>query len=241
MKYLIGNYHEITWGNIRKYLPKRKDALILDAGGGTGYWAIRLAKQGYRVVLTDIAKNMLKIAERKIRKEKLEKRVEVIEVDIRDMCCFSSNYFDMALAEGDPVSYCLDAEKAVKELTRVVKPNSYVIVSVDNKYSFISRLIKDYAFDKISNFLKTGILEEEFKFQAFTPEELKKLFETCELKVVRIIGKPILTQLIPMEKKDEIIEKNFREILKLELELCDIPSIVGFGGHLEIVGVKQSR
>ena len=42
-------YHEIIWENIKLFLPKNKDAIILDAGGGTGYWAIRLAQYGYKV------------------------------------------------------------------------------------------------------------------------------------------------------------------------------------------------
>ena len=61
-------YHEIAWENIKRFLPKRRNGLILDAGGGTGYWAIKLAKLGYRIVLTDISESMLKVAERKTRR-----------------------------------------------------------------------------------------------------------------------------------------------------------------------------
>lgn len=234
-------YHEITWENIKRFLPKGKNAVILDAGGGTGYWAIRLAKLGYGLVLTDISRNMLKIAKEKIEKEKLEEKIETEIADIRDMSYFPSNHFDMALAEGDPVSYCLDAEKAIRELARVVKPNAHVVVSVNSKYPKLPRLIRENSLDKLSHFLKTGILKAEFKFQAFTPEELKTLFETCGMKVIRIIGKPILTQLIPREEADEIIKKNFTRILRLELKFCDTPSLVGIGGHLEIVGVKPKQ
>lgn len=123
---------------------------------------------------------MLEIAEYKIKKQKLEKKIEVKKVDIRNMSCFPSNYFDMALAEGDPVSYCLRPEKAIKELARVVKPKSYVIISVDSKYPVISRLIAEESFNKIPKFIKTGILEYEHKFQAFSPEELGNLFNAMD-------------------------------------------------------------
>ena len=232
-------YHEITWHNIKQFLPERKSAVILDAGGGTGYWTIRLAKLGYRIVLTDIAENMLKVAREKIRAVDLQAKVETRIVDIRDMSCFKSDYFDMALAEGDPVSYCLDAEKAIKELTRVVRPRTHVIVSVDSKYSMVPRLIAERSFDELSKLLRTGFLKGDFDFQAFTPEELKTLLESCGLKVVRIIGKPVLTQFIPKEERNEIVEENFTKLLKLELRFCDTPSLVGLGGHLEIVGIKQ--
>lgn len=234
-------YDEITWYNIKRFLPKKKNALVLDAGGGTGYWTIKLAKLGYKVVLTDISKEMLKIAEAKINKLKLAKKIEVKRVDIRDMSCFDSNSFDMALAEGDPISYCLKPKKAVRELVRVVKPNSYVIVSVDSKYPAISRLIMKKSFNKLSKFLEDGILEYEdkFKFQAFSSEELRKLFEDNGLKVIRVIGKPVLVELIPREKREEIIKEHFRKILNLELKFCDNPNLIGIGGHLEIVGMKR--
>lgn len=241
-------YHEITWNNIKQFLPKRKNAVILDAGGGTGYWAIRLAKRGYRVVLTDISRNMLKVAHRKIESEGLQGEIETRIVDIRNMNCFPSDSFDMAIAQGDPVSYCLNAEKAVRELARVVKADAHVVASVDSKYNMIHQILipnaieerfSKQALDKMSLFLRTGFLRTDYEFQAFTPEELKALFETCGLRVLRIIGKPVLTQFIPREKRDEIVGNHFRRVLKLELNLCDVPSLVGIGGHLEIVGVKQ--
>ena len=236
-------YNDITWCNVERFLPRRKDAVILDAGGGTGYWSIRLAKLGYKVVLADISENMLKVAEDKIKTAKLEDRIETKTVDIRDMSCFKSNSFDLALAEGDPVSYCLDAEKAISELARVVKRRANVIVSVDSKYPMISHFVAEHSFDELAKFLRSSILDSRdgaFRMQAFTPEELRILFESCGLAVVKIIGKPILVQSIPKEKRNEIIRANFKQILKSELDFCDVPSIIGLGGHLEIVGKKRN-
>jgi len=198
---------EIPREFIKKYI--KKTDVVLDAGGGTGYWAIKLGKLGYKVVLTDISENMLKVAKEKTEKEGLQDRIETKLVDIKDMSCFPSNHFNMALAEGDPVSYCLDAKKAIEELTRVTKVNGNIIVSVDSKYPTISWMISNRSFDKIPEFTESGIakggtkgtLAGEFDFQTFTPEELKELFEVCGLRVVRIIGKPILIQLVSREKK----------------------------------------
>ena len=124
-------------------------------------------------------------------------------------------------------------------LDRTVKLNSPVIVSVDSKYPLISRLIAENSFNKLHTFTKTGILKREHKFQAFAPEELRKIFENMGLKVVKIIGKPVLVQLIPKEEREEIIKKHFRKILNLELKFCDKSSLIGIGRHLEIVGIKQ--
>lgn len=242
-------YNEITWSNMKRFLPKNKSAVVLDAGGGTGYWAIRLARYGYKVILTDISDIMMKVAQRKIEKENLQHKIETRIVDIRDLSCFPSEYFDLVIAQGDPVSYCLDAEKALRELSRTVKINSHVIISVDNKYSMILRFIRDRSFDKLTKFLRNGILKQKespgslvgnFRFQAFSPEELRSIFKTCGLQVVRIIGKPILTRLIPRESREEILKEHFERVLSLELQFCDNPSLVGLGGHLEVVGLKTN-
>lgn len=203
---------------MERFLPKRNNSLILDAGGGTGYWSIKLAKQGYNMILTDISENMLKVAKEKIVKENLQDKIETKIVDIREMKCFPSNHFDLALAEGDPASYCLNPKKAINDLKRIVKPNSYVIVSVDSKYSMISGMMRIKWFDKILEFIKTGILKEPFKAQFFTPEEITTLFETCGLKVIKIIGKPILTR-IPGEQHD-IITNNFQQIMFCFVWFC---------------------
>jgi ubiquinone/menaquinone biosynthesis C-methylase UbiE len=244
-------YNEITWSNLKRFLPKKKSTVVLDAGGGTGYWAIRLAQSGFKVILTDISDIMLQVAQRKIERENLQQNIETRLVDIRDMSCFPTEHFDLVMAQGDPVSYCLDAEKAVKELARVVKTSGHVIVSVDNKYAMIPRFIRERAFDELAKLLQTGIrkLDESarapgslvggFPFQAFTPEELKSLFLTCGLQVVRIIGKPILTRLISIDIREKILKEYFESVLRVELMFCDNPSLVGIGGHLEVVGLKS--
>ena len=150
----------------------------------------------------------------------------------------------MVLSEGDPVSYCLDAKKAIRELARVAKENSYVIVSVDNKNAkfpgVVSKLAEESSLNKILEYVSSGMTSfiGEFEFQSFTPKELRDVFETCGLKVVRIIGKPILSRFIPKERGNEIISKKFKQTLDLELKICDNPSLIEISSHFEIVGRK---
>jgi len=54
---------------IRKHLPKKKDARILDAGGGTGRTTLALVRMGYQVALCDLSTGMLDVAREKLRRE----------------------------------------------------------------------------------------------------------------------------------------------------------------------------
>jgi ubiquinone/menaquinone biosynthesis C-methylase UbiE len=75
-------YDAITWEYIEPYVPKDPDALVLDAGGGTGRWTIRMARKGCKVVLVDISEGMLKIAAEKVKKEGLQNKITIKEGDI---------------------------------------------------------------------------------------------------------------------------------------------------------------
>lgn len=239
-------YEAITWENMRRYLPKHKEALILDAGGGTGRWSIPIAKLGYRLVLTDISKNMLKVTEKKIKAESLENKIELRKMDIVDMSDFNNDYFDMVMAEGDPLSYCENPDKAVKEMARVAKKGAPVLASVDNRFAKAWWSLKEGNVDEAKHIIETGEIpptRAKFPIHAFTPKELKELYEKHSLKVDRIIGKPILCQCIPREERDSLLsdEKAFSEILKLEIKFCDNENLVGLGGHIEIVGFKNGK
>jgi len=50
-----------------KYLPKNKNAKILDGAGGTGRIRLPLAKMEYSVTLCDISPGMLDVAKKKMR------------------------------------------------------------------------------------------------------------------------------------------------------------------------------
>ncbi|MBI4146579.1 class I SAM-dependent methyltransferase [Candidatus Woesearchaeota archaeon] len=88
----------ITLQFLKKHLPKR--GIILDAGGGTGPYAIELAKQGYRVVLLDLTPKHIEIAHKLIKKERLEDRIKTVVGSITDLRRFKNGTFDAVLCLG---------------------------------------------------------------------------------------------------------------------------------------------
>jgi len=233
-------YEKITWHYIEPYLPK--EGLVLDSGGGTGKWAIPIAEKGLKVVVYDISKEMLDVTLGKVKERRLEELVRVKEGDICDID-FPDNHFDFVLAEGDPISYCSNPDRAVKELSRVLKPNCFIAAGVDSLFSIVRRELR--AKQDVENAIK--ILQEKriyaeywgFQCWAFTPKDLKTLFEKHGLKVMKIVGKPVVysREMEPLLQNPEKTKKLF----EIELKLCEEESIVGFGGHLHIVARKISR
>lgn len=234
-------YREITWNTIQRFLPGSRDSLILDAGGGTGEWAIPLAELGYRVVLTDISRGMLRQARLKCEEKGL-KHVTFKRVDICEMSCFTSEHFDMILIQGDPLSYCGNAEKALAESYRVLKKGTYCIASVDSKYHMVLKFIASHMWDELDELLRTGTasFQTGFTIRYFSPHELTDLMVGAGFEPVRIVGKPVFLSLLPKDIGNKLLQegKSYEKVLELELSHGDSPSLVGYAGHLEIVGRK---
>lgn len=233
----------ITWHFITKYLPKRTSIRILDAGGGDGYWAQKLVEQGYKtIVLTDLSQGMLDEAAKRFRKLGVSHNVEFIKSDIADMKELDSDSFDFVFSQYDAVSLCLKPAKAMKELARVAKPSTYVVVSLDTKYRRVSELIEARLVDEAEVLLKTNIsYDYEFPAYNLTWEELTEYYEKAGLKVIEVVGAPVFMHqvkgdiLAKLEADPQIRER----LLKIELDHCTNTSLVNFAGHLQMIGRKQ--
>ena len=118
---------ELEWERLLKnYLPKDKDAKILDAGGGTGRMTLPLANLGYQVTLSDLSPGMLAVAKEKLQKEGLLDRVNIKEADLASLP-FNDETFDFVIRLHGAFSYP-NSLKAAKELTRVTKKGGKIIV-----------------------------------------------------------------------------------------------------------------
>lgn len=232
-------YNKITWYYIEPFLPD--DGVVLDAGGGTAKWTLPIAERGLSVVLYDISAGMLKVAKKKVIERGLDGLVTFKEGDIRDIN-FPDNTFDFVLAEGDPISYCGDPNKAVMELARVLKPRNFMAAGVDSLYSMSrNSLVRSGPEEARRVLLEKRVLSPDWGFYcwAFSPDELRRMFETNGLEVVKILGKPVVYVSRPETEALLQDESKAKKILDLELLLCEEPSLIGYGGHLHIVGRKR--
>lgn len=232
-------YDRITWCYIEPYLPEK--GVVLDAGGGTGKWTIPIAEKGLQVVLYDVSRAMLNVARRKIKEKQFENMVTFKEGDICKID-FPDNCFDFILAEGDPISYCSDPDKAVGELARVLKPSRFMAAGVDSLFNVVrGTLVRKGPEEAIKTLREKRFFSEAwgFYFRAFSPDDLRHLFEKNGLEVVKIVGKMVV--FVSRPETDALLqdEDKARKLLDLELMLCEEPSLVGYGGHLHIVARKR--
>ena len=241
-------YDAVTWKYIEPYVPIDPDALVLDAGGGTGRWTIRMARKGCKVILVDISEGTLKIAAEKVKKEGLQNKVTIKEGDITKTG-YADETFDMILCE-HALFLFKEPDNVIKELKRILKRKALLIISVHNRYvqSLVS-LPEKPSLDKVDDALsillrkRYGSMTEngEVKIYTWTPDEFRTMLERNGLHVEKIVGKGIT---MPLRISKELFMKKdypddlFNKLLQFELTLCEKPDALALAGHLQAITYK---
>lgn len=231
---------------------------MLDAGGGPGRYTIELAKLGYDVVLLDLTPELLEIAEKRIKKARVGKKVkEVLQGSIDNLSMFGDNTFDAVICLG-ALSHLLTEQqraKAIDELTRVAKKNAPIFVSVIGRLAILVCALVHWP-EEIEN----GRLYQEIyetgdyhgdrgiyaRGRSFAPchlylrEELENSFKRKNLKILEIVGLQGLATRRPKEtnrlfRKYPKAWKNWQQ---LHLRSCTYPSVVDISQHFMIICKK---
>lgn len=188
-------YEELTWNAVARVLPPAGTSWrVLDAGGGGGKFSARFAEAGHHVTVLDISAGMLDAAKAYLGSKGLLERCSFIEGSVAELP-FGDAQFDLVFSEGDPVSYCLDQyPQAMRELVRVAKPGSPVILGVDNRHEHFMFELKHGKKAEALKMLMTGRGKCPYGLPVhlFTEKELRDGMAAAGAEVDEIFGKPVM-------------------------------------------------
>ena len=241
-------YDAVTWKYLEPYVPADPNALVLDAGGGTGRWAIRMAAKGCKVVLVDAAERMLRVAEQKVKEKGFQNSITIKKGDITKTD-YADETFDMILCE-HVLFLFREPDVLIRELKRVLKKNAPLVISVQNRYvQSLSSLKGKLSLDNVEGAFKVLVTEEyeyltkdgRVKIYTWTPQEFQTMLERNGLHIEKVVGKGVT---MPSRIKQEFfLEKKhpadlFDKILQFELALCEKPDALALAGHLQATAFK---
>ncbi len=162
---------EPAW-HVQNFL-KNKTGNVLDFGSGSGRHLQKI-KNG-KMYLVDFSEEMIKLAKKKSKKEKIPAKFTVASLD---KLPFENNFFDSAIAIAS--LHCLtpkNQKKAIKELFRVLKPKAQAEIAVWNKDS---KPFKNAGKEKYISWRDKG----ERYYYLFDEKEIHKLFKDIGFKIV---------------------------------------------------------
>lgn len=162
-------------GDLESFLrivKPKKEWLVLDVATGGGHTALTFAPHVQKVIAVDLTPNMLKTAEKFIRKEEGITNVEFKQADAENLP-FEDSLFDLVTCRIAPHHFP-NCQKFVNESTRVLKNNGIL-------------LVQDHVLPKdkptaqyVDSFEK---LRDPSHNRAFSAREWREIFESSGLTI----------------------------------------------------------
>jgi len=241
-------YDAVTWKYLEPHVPTEPDAVVLDAGGGTARWAIRMAEKGCKVVLMDSSEKMLNAAAWKVKAKSLQHRITLQKGDIATTG-YADETFDMVLCE-HALFLFKEPDVAIRELKRVLKKNAALVISAQNRYvQALSSLAGKPRVDNVERAFKVLVNREhecmtedgKIKIYTWTPQEFREMLERNGLRVEKLMGK---VATMPLRVRQEFFmekthsEELFNQLLQFELILCEKSDALALAGHMQAIAFK---
>jgi SAM-dependent methyltransferase len=223
---------------IRKYI--QASDLALDAGGGTGANAILMAGLCRKVVLLDLTPAILTLAAKNVAAAGASETVELVQGDITDLRRFDDGSFTFLLCVGDAISYVLDKRfEALRELVRVVREGSILIIGCDSKLGFLRWKLAQGEMDEALTIAESSecLCGMGPRTHLYTVDEMTAMLEAAGCDLIEVASTPTFAD--TMDEGRYSAPAEWATLKALELEMCTRSELLGMGLHLLFVARKR--
>jgi S-adenosylmethionine-dependent methyltransferase len=217
---------------------------VLDAGSGTGGYALALARQGHHVCLLDFAEDMLEIAQQRVAEAGagLLGRVDFSCIPIEKLSeRFPAQGFQVVLVH-TLLEYLDEPWAVLRSLIDVLTPEGLISLLVVNPYAEAFRLAwakRDLASARQT--LTVSVSPADLfglPRHVLPPERIRQTLCDAQVEIVAEYGIRIFSDYFT---SDELADAKFLdEVKELELAAGQLEPYKRVARYLHIVGVKPS-
>jgi S-adenosylmethionine-dependent methyltransferase len=240
---------DLTWRYLTQYLPSR--GRVLEIGAATGRYTLGLAKLGYQITAVDMSDQLLEINRKRVIEAGVEKQVDFILGDARNLNGIAEKDFDAALLMG-PLYHLveeMDRKTALKEAAEHLKEDGLLFSSFISRFGIMGDLLRNLP-DWIENRAEVrGILDigknpdhvpgSGFRGYFARVEEIVPLHEALGFKTLMLAGvEPVISS--DDESYNRLLGSQRQLWLDLLHEISTEPSVLGASRHILYLGRKKS-
>ncbi len=241
----------------REIAPYCTDSsLTMDAGGGTGRWAIKLADvlKG-KIVVFDRSQDMLEKASENIKKSNVSSRIDIVEGDLAQINSFADNSVDNIVSIYSPLSFIYEQGKVAKELFRILKPDGRILIMSHGYHNALASKINNYQsspeeLQKLKNEGRVKWTSHVPELVTHSKESIEKLFLDAGFYIHKTYGLPVFVQPGPEdfdpgnEKKSSVSKylENpdiFKLVFEIEMKYNSCETVVNRGMNIFMLVEKK--
>ena len=163
-------------------LPKKSK--VLEAGCGTGNYVVSLTKMRHNVTGIEIDSKRVNIAKKYMQDYNIDPK-KIVLGDLTKLP-FKKESFDAIFCHG-VIEHIIDSNKAIEEMTRVLKKGGFAMISVPNRYTFFT--ISKILLQIVDNLFGTKLWNVGYE-KSFSQYRFKKMLEN-HLKIIDFTKKEV--------------------------------------------------
>ncbi len=228
----------------------------MDAGGGTGRWAIKLSDvlKG-KIVVFDRSQDMLAKASENIKKSNVSSRINIVEGDLTQIKSFMNNSVDNIVSIYSPLSFTYEQGRVAKELFRILKIGGRMLIMSHGYHNALASKINNYqsCLEELQELKNKG----RVKWASHVPElvthskeSIEKLFLDAGFYIHKTYGLPVFVQPGPEdfdpgnEKKSSVSKylENpdiFKLVFEIEMKYNSCETVVNRGMNIFMLVEKK--
>jgi S-adenosylmethionine-dependent methyltransferase len=238
---------ELAWENLRRFLPRDASKhRALDAGGGTGFASMQLARLGYEVVLLDGSEPMLRIARQDADACGMRSRISFCHAEtgrLREL--FAAESFNFVICH-NVLEYSEDPSTTIRGISHVLEKGGVVSVLVRNcagevlKDAVRSRDWQLAAADLDAETVVDGLYGNRMRL--FAPADVREFLGRAGLEVAAEHGVRVFFDYLGMDNPTDEI---YSQIFELESKLGARPEFFAIARYIQVIarrsGVSSSE
>jgi SAM-dependent methyltransferase len=236
----------VVWDVLRAALDARaasvgRDELdILDAGGGTGGFAVPLAELGHRVTVVDPSPDALAALERRVAEAGVSARVRAFQADTSTLAgTVEAGSHDVALCHG-VLEHVDGTVEALEAVVGCLRPVATLSVLAANRHAVVLARALAGRFDEARH----AVVDASGRWgpndpvpRRFTEEDLVALVSGAGLRVEGVHGVRVVSDLVPGALVDGE-PGALAALLALEAEAAEHPALRAVASQLHVLGTR---
>ena len=240
--------NDLTWRYLDQYLPAQ--GAILEIGAATGRYTLELAKRGYLLTSVDLSAVLLDECRKNLEREGLEKRVRLVEADVRDLGQITEKNYDAVLLMG-PLYHLVekkDRKRALQEVYNRLRKGGIIFSAFISRYGIMGDVMKDipsWIEDQtaVISHLEEGRRPADYPRGGFRgyfakATEIAPLHEGLGYETIVVAGvEPAISA--DDESYNKLKGKQRQLWFDLLFEISTDKSILGASRHLLYIGTKK--
>ncbi len=220
---------------------------ILDAGGGTGRWALHLLRELPRAtaVLADVSPGMLAAARRKAVRAGLSSRLSLLEHDLHEPLPRRLGRFDLVLCFHNVASLVADPAALVARLARATVGGGRVALVLPSLWQAAAKVLRDGRPSELRRLAASASVRYAPgvpEVLVFTPEVARNVLERAGCVETSVHGFPVT---VHPEGLDEALPAHLanprlrQRLVPLEAALCLSEEAAPRGNNLLAIGRRR--